>query len=38
MFMRSAQRWVLPAADAECYETGPDDFRPLAEVWRARWA
>jgi hypothetical protein len=37
MFMRSAQPWVLPAADAECYETGPNDFRPLAEVWRARW-
>ena len=38
IFMRSAQAWVLPAADAECHETGPDDFRPLAATWRARWA
>ena len=37
MYMRSAQPWVLPAADAECHEIGPDDFRPLAEAWRAMW-
>jgi hypothetical protein len=37
MFMRSAQPWVLPAADAECHEIGPADFRPLAEKWRAMW-
>jgi hypothetical protein len=37
MFMKSAQPWVLPAADAECHEIGPDDFRPLAEKWRATW-
>jgi len=37
MFMTSAQRWVLPAANAECHEIGPNDFRPLAEKWRAMW-
>lgn len=36
-FMRSAQSWVVPAADTECYETSPDDFRPLAKAWRAMW-
>ena len=37
MFMRSAQPWVLPAANAQCHDTGPSDFRPLAQVWRAMW-
>jgi len=37
MFMKSAQPWVLPAANAECHEIGPNDFRPLAEVWRSMW-
>ena len=37
MFMRSAQPWVLPAANAECHEVGPHDFAPLAEKWRAMW-
>jgi len=37
MFMKSAQPWVLPAADAKCHEIGPDDFRPLAAIWQARW-
>jgi hypothetical protein len=37
MFMRSAQVWVSPTASAECYEIGPDDFRPLAAKWRALW-
>jgi hypothetical protein len=45
MFMRSAQPWVTPwvaprvspVADAECHEVGPDDFRPLAQKWRAMW-
>jgi hypothetical protein len=41
MFMTSAQPWVhpwvLPAANAECHAIGPDDFRPLAEKWRAMW-
>ena len=37
MFMRSAQPWILPAADAECHEIGPVDFRPLARKWRAMW-
>jgi hypothetical protein len=37
MFMRSAQPWVRPGANAECHEIGPDDFRPLAEKWRAMW-
>jgi hypothetical protein len=37
MFMKSAQPWVLPAANAECHEIGPGDFRPLAAVWRSMW-
>ena len=37
MYMRSAQPWVQPATHAECHEVGPDDFRPLAEKWRAMW-
>lgn len=37
LFMKSAQPWVLPAANAECHEIGPDDFAPLGEIWRARW-
>jgi hypothetical protein len=37
MYTRSAQPWVAPAVNAECYEIGPDDFRPLAERWRAMW-
>jgi hypothetical protein len=37
MYTRSAQPWVAPAANAECHEIGPDDFRPLAERWRAMW-
>ena len=45
MFMRSAQPWVVPwvaprispAADAECHEVGPADFRLLAKNWRAMW-
>jgi hypothetical protein len=36
-FMKSAQGWVRPAADAECYEIAPEDFRQLAEKWRAMW-
>jgi hypothetical protein len=37
IFMNSAQPWIQPAADAECYEMEPPDFRPLAEKWRAMW-
>ena len=37
MFMKSAQPWIQPAANAECHEVGPDDFRPLAKAWRALW-
>jgi hypothetical protein len=37
MYMRSAQAWVVPELGAECHEIGPDDFRPLAEIWRAKW-
>jgi hypothetical protein len=37
LFMKSARPWVLPAANAACHEAGPDDFRPLAEAWRAMW-
>jgi hypothetical protein len=38
MFMSSAQPWITPAPNAECHETGPADFRGLAETWRARWS
>jgi hypothetical protein len=37
MFMRSAQPWILPAAGAECYDIGPEDFRTLAAAWQAQW-
>jgi hypothetical protein len=37
LFMKSAQPWVLPVANAECFEIGLSDFRPLAEKWRALW-
>ena len=37
MFMKSAQPWIQPAANAACHEVGPDDFRPLAKAWRALW-
>jgi hypothetical protein len=33
MFLKSAQPWVQPAADAECHEMGPSDFRPLAAIY-----
>jgi hypothetical protein len=45
MFMKSAQPWIQawvqpglsPATSAECHETSPPDFRPLARKWRALW-
>jgi hypothetical protein len=37
MYLKSVQPWLLPAANAECHQVGPDDFRPLAEAWRAMW-
>jgi hypothetical protein len=37
LYMRSAQPWVLSTVHAECQEIGPNDFRPLAEKWRAMW-
>jgi hypothetical protein len=37
MFMKSAQPWVQPVADAECHETAPKDFLSAAKVWRAMW-
>ena len=36
IYMRSAQPWVLPAANAECYETG-SDLQSAAKAWRAMW-
>ena len=36
-FMESAQPWVRPAANAECYETSPPDFAQLGRKWRAMW-
>jgi hypothetical protein len=35
--MGVAAQSFLPAADAECHESGPDDFRPLMLAWRATW-
>jgi hypothetical protein len=37
LFIKSAQPWVLPAANAACHEGGPDDFRPLVQAWQAMW-
>ena len=37
LFVRSAQPWVRPAVDADCYETQPADFNALALAWRAMW-
>ena len=37
MFLRSAQSWVAPAEGAECFDVGPEDFRPLGEKWRKLW-
>ncbi|THD61214.1 MAG: aldehyde-activating protein [Bradyrhizobium sp.] len=37
IFMKSAQSWVEPAADAGCYETQPADFNTLTLAWRAMW-
>ena len=34
MYMRSAQPWVLPAADAECHEIAPNDFQAAAKLAR----
>lgn len=36
-FLRSAQAWVEPAPDADCYETQPSDFNALMPAWRAMW-
>jgi hypothetical protein len=36
-YMRSAQPWVQPAADAECHEVQPADFSALLPKWRAMW-
>jgi hypothetical protein len=36
-FMRSAQPWALPAANAECRESGPKDFRRLVLARPAIW-
>ena len=36
-FLRSAQPWVQPAANADCYETQPADFKQLMLAWRAMW-
>ena len=37
IFVKSAQPWIKPAADAECYDTSPPDFGPLAQKWRVMW-
>ena len=35
-FMRSAQSWIQPAADARCYEVQAD-FAEAFSAWRAMW-
>lgn len=35
-FMRSAQSWET--IEGDCYDTAPDDFRPLAASWQAMMA
>jgi len=37
MYMKSAQPWVLPAANAECHAIGPSAFQQAAKIWRAMW-
>ena len=37
MFVRSAQPWVQPAANAECHDMAPGDFVALSAKWRAMW-
>jgi hypothetical protein len=37
MYLKSAQPWVLPAANAECYAIGPSDYQAAAKAWRAMW-
>jgi hypothetical protein len=37
LFVRSAQAWVQPAVDADCYETQPEDFGTPMRAWRAMW-
>jgi len=37
LFTTSAQGWVQPAAGAECFERGADDFAALGARWRAMW-
>lgn len=37
MFLKSAQSWLRPPSDSECYEVGPEDFRPLAKKWQQMW-
>ncbi len=37
LFTRSAQAWVVPAANAGCHDTEPADFAALLPAWRAMW-
>jgi len=37
MYLKSAQPWVQPAANAECHEIGPSDFQSAADAWRGMW-
>ena len=36
-FMRRAQGWIRPAADAECFDIEAKDYAALARKWRAMW-
>jgi len=37
IYLKSAQPWIKPPADAAWYKIGPESFLPLAEKWRALW-
>ncbi|ANW00122.1 hypothetical protein LMTR13_07900 [Bradyrhizobium icense] len=37
LFMKSAQPWIKPVLEPECYESTPADFRTLIDKWRAMW-
>jgi hypothetical protein len=37
IFMRSALSWDKVTGGAECFETRPEDWRPLTARWRETW-
>jgi hypothetical protein len=37
LYSRSAQPWVEPAVNADCYETQPENLTAPMAAWRAAW-